>query len=136
MIDLAAFEGDWLVSRRIADDYSGQEGQFEGTARFVPEGDGLRYEEAGTLIMGGAVPMRAERAYLWDARAGEIVVRFADGRPFHHFATTPAPEAEHLCGEDLYEVRYDFGHWPDWRAVWRVSGPRKAYEMTSQYQRR
>ena len=39
-----------------------------------------------------------------------------------------------MCIRDsLYRVRYDFSDWPDWRTIWHVTGPRKAYEMVSHY---
>ena len=132
MITLAQFRGDWRLLRRIADANAGQDGAFEGVARFVPQGDGLLYHECGELRLGMAAPMRAERSYLWREAAGRIVVQFDDGRPFHSFDGAVAA-ADHLCGEDLYQVHYDFADWPDWRATWRVRGPRKDYEMVSLY---
>ncbi len=129
---LAAFTGEWTVSRRIHDRRGGQEGTFRGRARFQTEGAGLRYHEDGTLTLGQGMPLRATRDYLWRLEEHRIVVDYGDGRPFHAF--DPAdPVAEHLCGQDLYQVEYDFGRWPMWRTVWVVAGPAKDYRMITDY---
>lgn len=119
---------------------------------------GLIYEETGVLHLPDAAPMQASRRYLW-RKAGPgpgagpgIAVYFPDGRFFHAFGVPPegaAPhevaagsgaafsvvEATHWCDPDDYHVRYDFAHWPAWRAEWRVKGPRKDYVMLSEYRR-
>lgn len=95
------------------------------------------YHEAGHLILGDAPPLRAERRYLWRQEGAEIAVFFADGRPFHDIDPDAGPDTEvqHLCGADLYSVRYDFARWPDWQARWTVRGPAKDYTMTTDYAR-
>lgn len=130
---LSDFAGDWTIAREIEQMGAGP-ARFEGRARFTADGVGLAYHEAGTLTLPGAAPMRAERAYLWREEGAEIVVLFPDGRPFHRFDPS-APAAHHWCDPDDYRVRYDFVTWPEWRAEWRVSGPRKAYTMRSLYRR-
>lgn len=129
------FEGAWQVSRRIEDSVSGQVGLFEGVARFLPNADGLRYHEAGGLRLGEGAVMRAERVYLWRIDGRRVEVSFEDGRPFHEFDLGSDAEVVHQCDPDLYRVRYDFGDWPRWSSCWHVSGPRKAYVMTSDYAR-
>lgn len=130
---LSDFLGEWRLERLILP-AEGPQARFSGGARFTPEGAGLRYYETGEIVLPGAAPMRAERAYLWHAEGAEIVVRFADGRAFHRF--TPAqPEAAHWCDPDDYRVRYDFSAWPAWVAEWQVKGPRKDYRMISRYDR-
>jgi len=80
-------------------------------------------------------PIRAERRYLWGpGDAGCIEVTFEDGRAFHRI--DPAvPKARHDCAPDIYEVTYDFTDWPRWQSRWTVTGPNKAYVMTSDYTR-
>lgn len=129
---LQDFRGDWSLLRDIADHRSGTAGRFEGTARFTPAGAGLDYVETGLLTMAGQPPMQAERRYVWRSEDGRFVVAFADGRPFHDF-TPSRPEASHWCDPDSYRVTYDFSAWPLWTGTWRVSGPRKDYEMISSY---
>lgn len=131
--ELNDFTGDWRLTRQILPQ-GGAPARFEGRARFDPAPQGLRYFESGTLVLPGQPPMQAERAYLWRAEGGQICVDYADGRPFHAF--DPAhPEARHWCDPDDYLVRYDFGHWPRWRARWQVRGPRKDYTLISDYGR-
>ncbi|KFE34410.1 DUF6314 family protein [Thioclava atlantica] len=131
MPELSDFAGEWALTREIRH-ADGSEARFEGAARFVPEGEGLLYLEEGALILPGGQRMRAERRYLWRTEGGRIAVFFEDGRPFHSFAPD-APEAAHWCDPDDYRVTYEFAHWPDWRAEWRVRGPRKDYVMISDY---
>lgn len=136
-MELRAFEGRWRIERTIDDAAAGRTGRFEGEAVFVQAAEGLAYAETGMLTLEGAAPMAASRRYLWrDGGPGAVEVLFEDGRFFHRIDTTkPAPEAVHDCAPDIYRVRYDFLSWPRWTAVWRVSGPRKDYEMASRYRR-
>ncbi len=120
------FLGTWRLRRRIADRRTGETGRLAGEVRFRSGAGGLVQEEAGTLVLPGRPPMTATRTYLWRASPGRLVLSFDDGRPFHAFdAAAPRPVAEHLCGQDLYRVRYAFDRWPNWRSAWRVTGPRK-----------
>ncbi len=127
---LAMLEGQWTLSRRIAHD-DGHEDVFEGKALFVRSGPRLLQDEDGWLTPAGATtPLRATRRYIWAQNGDQIEVMFDDMRPFHCFSTNAAsPTATHICPPDRYEVVYDFQNFPTWRSVWRVEGPRKAYEM-------
>lgn len=130
------FAGSWSLERQIDDRHSGHEGRFEGRAVLTPDGDGLIYDEAGTLRLGSGPSMTAERRYLWRFGVGGVEVRFADGAAFHRFVPMGAGAGtDHPCGADYYRVRYDFNRWPDWEAVWTVSGPRKDYTSYSRYAR-
>jgi hypothetical protein len=134
LVSLEALEGRWRLTRRV-ENADGSAATLQGVTVFRREGDGLVQEEEGWLTLpGGAAPLRATRRYLWAAGASELEVRFGDGRPFHTVPLGVArPEAAHDCAPDLYRVAYDFSDWPRWRAVWRVTGPRKDYVMTSDY---
>ncbi|MCY1125446.1 DUF6314 family protein [Frigidibacter sp. RF13] len=135
-VQLADFEGPWRIEREIEDSLGGKPGRFSGTAVFSADGALLRYRETGLLTYGDASPLHATREYIWSADGAGIVVTHGDGQPFHRFDTADlTPEADHHCAPDLYHVRYDFTRWPDWRAEWAVSGPRKDYRMVSRYQR-
>ena len=128
------FLGTWRLRRRIADRRTGETGRLIGRVRFRACADGAVQEEEGTLTLPGRRPMAATRTYLWSEAPGRLILRFADGRPFHEFdRLSPAPSAEHPCGDDRYRVRYDFRRWPRWRAVWRVTGPRKDLVIVSAF---
>tara|TARA_R110000737_G_C14442955_1_gene461740 strand:+ start:27 stop:440 length:414 start_codon:yes stop_codon:yes gene_type:complete len=132
MPELADFEGAWRIER-IVRNAIGEDATFAGAARFVREADVLRLTEAGQMRI-GAQSFHAERQYLWQQDGGLIRLSFDDGRFFHAFdPAAPAPQAHHDCAPDLYCVIYDFSHWPDWRAEWHVTGPRKDYRMCSSY---
>lgn len=131
---LRDFEGRWRVSRKIVDRRGGLEGRFDGDAVLSRVPRGLAYREEGTLRLGAGPACSARRDYLWSEDPHGIAVRFGDGRFFHRFDPSAAePEAEHDCAPDRYHVRYDFAAWPQWRAEWRVMGPRKDYRLISRY---
>jgi hypothetical protein len=134
LVSLQTLEGRWRLSRVIRN-ADGSEARLSGVTVFRRDGEGLVQEEEGWLTLpGGAAPLRATRRYLWTEGAGGLEVRFGDGRPFHAVPLGVArPEATHDCAPDVYRVAYDFADWPRWRAVWRVTGPRKNYVMTSDY---
>lgn len=128
---LSDFEGAWQLSRVIRHD-DGTSADFAGEAVWTPEAEGLFYRETGNLSIPGGPKMQADRCYLW--RDG-LDVYFEDGRFFHRVPSAGGT-ARHWCDPDTYVVTYDFTAWPRFSTVWQVSGPRKAYEMTSHYQRR
>lgn len=122
---LSDFTGRWALSRRIVP-VTGAEARFEGVAEWRLEG---AYEERGVLSVQGQPPMQAERRYRWDA---DLSVYFEDGRFFHKVPPLGG-ETGHWCDPDQYDVVYDFGTWPRWQVSWQVLGPRKNYEMISDY---
>ncbi len=135
-MELTDFIGRWRIARRIEDARAGASGLFEGVAQFVPDGPGLRYEEAGELRLGEGPGLRASRAYLWRPAVDGIEVFFEDGRDFHRLDPAAGVcTAFHDCPPDAYEVSYDFTRWPRWQATWEVTGLRKRYRMVSEYWR-
>ena len=131
------FLGLWTIERDILDLDSEWIGRFDGQARFAPVNSGLHYREEGQLAFGGLESMTATREYIWRFPGGRrIEVMFEDGSPFHAFDMGRGrAEATHFCDPDQYDVAYDFSRWPEWRAEWRVEGPRKDYRMVSIYRR-
>lgn len=126
---LGDFAGRWRLDREIAHD-DGSRARFTGQAEWRPVPAGLDYRETGTLVLAGQ-RMQAERRYLWRP---DLSVCFADGRFFHQ-VPPQGGETAHWCAPDRYEGHYDFTAWPEFRVRWRVTGPRKAYRMTSHYRR-
>ena len=134
---LQEFEGKWRLSRAIKDHRGNADGGLSGEAVFSPRGaGGFDYVETGSLVYAGQAPLEASRRFIWEEAAGGIAVRFEDGAPFHVIDQSRSmPDANHHCDPDMYHVSYDFSRWPDWRAVWRVVGPKKDYRMSSEYRR-
>lgn len=129
---LAEFEGTWRLERAIAN-AMGPDAVFTGQAQFIPEATGLKLLEVGEMRLEGQPPMRAERVYHWQQSADGIEVFFDDGRFFHRIGPDARAQAHHDCAPDVYDVTYDFTHWPTWTAQWQVKGPRKDYRMDSRY---
>ncbi len=136
LTSLAALEGKWALSRRIAHDAGGED-TFEGAVTFSRSGPRLIQDEEGWFVPAGTqAPLRATRRYIWTQSGDQFDVMFDDMRPFHRFpASEDAPTATHLCAPDRYEVSYDFSDFPRWTSVWWVEGPRKAYRMTNRFTR-
>jgi hypothetical protein len=129
---LAEFAGDWLLERSITDHRADEVGTFNGSATLIDGADGWVWSEAGQLSMAGRKPFSATRRFRWaEPVPGRIRISFDDGRRFHDIAAT----AHHDCPPDSYNVAYHFQNWPVWTAVWRVTGPRKDYVMTTQHRR-
>lgn len=137
MDDLNRFAGAWQIMRRITDNLGQQGGRFVGQAVLEPDAQGgLIYDETGQLHLSSGPVLTAQRRYLWGFEDGRVVMRFADGRPFHDFAPKgQSGDIRHLCGDDIYDVRYDFTRFPSWTARWQVTGPRKDYVSFSTYSR-
>ena len=130
---LSDFAGEWRIERQIKDHLAGDTLKFSGTASFTPEDDALRYLETGILQRSGQADMTASQRYLWRQTEGGIEVFFADGRFFHRLESAEQANAVHDCPPDFYRVAYDFSDFSRWNSRWRVTGPRKDYEMTSVY---
>ncbi len=137
MLTIDDFEGTWQISREITDRLAGKPGQLTGTASFARDGDDvLLYEERGTLRLGDGPVLEATRRYRWHFVGDRVEMTFDDGAAFHSF--TPhgyVDGTKHPCGDDTYNVRYDFIPWPRWRAVWVVTGPRKDYTSVTEFTR-
>lgn len=127
---LQDFLGHWRIRREIVQ-ADGSSARLEGVACWQAAAGGARYEERGTLAIPGQGQFTAARRYFWDPG---LAIFFEDGRFFHRVPAAGGA-AEHFCTPDHYRVAYDFGGWPEWGCTWRVSGPRKAYTMTTRYRR-
>jgi hypothetical protein len=136
MLHAGDFLGTWVLSRGINDHLGQMSGSLAGIVTFTADDTGLIYHETGSLQLESGAVMQAERRYHWTFEAGDVAVKFIDNIDFHRFvpAGTGVGTA-HLCGDDLYQCRYDFSDWPNWSAVWDVKGPRKDYRSSSRYTR-
>ena len=136
---LARLSGDWAFRRLVFEGAAAgmPSASVEGMLSMQPDGNGgLVAEESGTLRLGEGGTFAARRRTLWSVAAGQIALRFEDGRPFHDFdPALPQPRARHLCPPDLYRVSYDFTRWPLWLQAWRVRGPRKDQRIRSLFAR-
>ena len=130
MLNRVYFDRQWQLSRQIVNHQDNSTASLTGQADFSGQGGKLLFTEHGTLEMPhGTFPATCRT--LWQFHPTQIDVFFEDGRFFHMFSATQ-PCARHLCGDDVYDVDYDFTA-QGWQSLWRVSGPQKNYEMTSHY---
>jgi len=136
--ELQDFAGRWQIDRVIDDALTGQSITGQGVAHFIAEPTGhLVYEEALSLIYPDQPrPFEATRRYIWQGQGGVIEIRFEDGRLLQRLSLSGSNVGDvHHCDPDRYDGRYEFADWPQWRAIWRVTGPRKDYLMTTVYRR-
>ena len=118
------------MTRKIRHNSGGMD-RLTGTCVFSKSGPRLIQEERGWLETAEG-RFEASRRYIWAEANGRLDVSFEDMRPFHSVPLGEArPETVHLCPPDRYQVAYDFTNWPEWRTVWSVEGPRKAYRMVT-----
>ncbi|NVO55664.1 hypothetical protein HW561_07670 [Rhodobacteraceae bacterium B1Z28] len=131
---ISDFEGQWHLKRVIQDAKAGQIVHADGQASLKRSDDGLIYEEEVTLCVPGQVPMKGTRRYQWREAEGAIAIYFEDGRYFHTLKLgLPRVLDHHDCPPDSYDAVYGFSGWPCWNVRWTVSGPRKSYEMNTEY---
>jgi uncharacterized protein DUF6314 len=135
--DLAAFfRGTWRMRRRFNDQRLGLVGRFVGTARFVPGGGRLDYEEAGTLDFGNHRGRASQRYLYLPLGPAVMAVCFADGRLFHTLDLSRSlAHVAHECADDHYRGRYRIMGGDCWSQAWRVEGPRKHLSIVTLFRR-
>lgn len=136
--------GCWTFSRRISNGLTAT-GRAVFLASELPAGGTVRldYSEDGTLSTGG----RFTKRYRYGLTDSGIVVVHADGQndgePFQTLRFRQAAgdsayalqaSASNLCGQDRYQSTYRLGADRFWTHH-VVSGPRKAYEITTAFKR-
>ncbi|WP_037309981.1 DUF6314 family protein [Ruegeria halocynthiae] len=131
---LADFEGRWSLRRTIRDAHAGRVVQADGEAQLHRAKDGLIYDEQVTLRIPDQPAMKGTRRYIWRDGGDFVAVHFEDGKYFHALKLgLPQASDHHDCPPDSYDAAYDFSGWPRWSVRWTVAGPRKSYEMDTEY---
>ena len=131
-------EGDWTYERSLSDRPSEIEGRAEGTAVFVPDGDGLRWTETGRVEIGEArTTAHRELQIVPDDEAGSgWMVLFEDGRPFHPLVLDRESHGVvHPCVDDLYHGYFRVESESSFSTTWRVRGPNKDQLIETVYRR-
>ena len=115
-------------------------GNFEGVATFgdcaereyVEPPARLHLRELGRLHL-GVFDGPAERSLIFSRTAPSTLhVTFVDGRPFLDLdLRSETPNAQHRCGDDVYDVTFFFRSADIIEETWRVRGPRKDYDASS-----
>ena len=136
--------GTWRVTRRIENQKLGAFGSFEGTALLAEHdlgnpstGSGrARYEETGELRIGtysGQAHRSLEFVRLEDAT---VALYFTDHRLFIDLdLRTGASYADHLCGDDCYQIGTVVRSHRVVQEHWRVRGPTTDYDAVTTLER-
>jgi hypothetical protein len=128
--------GKWNFGRQM----SGQ-GCMSGSASFVQTAPGgLSYQESGLHQLAQGETVGFYQQYFYRHEGEDLIVRFADNRPFHALEFYRASgvlhaDAHHLCGADTYKGRYIFHDSDRFSLIWDVRGPKKNYIIETEYKR-
>jgi hypothetical protein len=136
--------GRWSLDRTLSAGRSGDFGWFHGTGELrtaAPASECgrdclARYQELGRLRCGSYDGTARRTLDYLRTETGAVVVNFSDGRRYialdlrHGFC-----QAEHPCGDDLYEIGFRVCADDLMEERWRVRGPRKNYDACTVWQR-
>lgn len=126
--------GDWVLRRTVDDRLVGVTGTVVGSTtltRTAP--DEVRWDETGTLRLGGRETPVSRRLLVRRHRDDRWTVHFADGRVFHDWVW--GATVEHACAPDDYTGVLG-GDAERWTVRWAARGPAKDYRLDSVLERR
>ncbi len=128
--------GTWSTHRRLLDRAGGMTGVFTGTTSFTPDGEGLRWDEEGTVSW-PHFEGRALRTYLVRVSApGVMEIRFPDGRLLCTLdLRSGLARDEHTCFPDTYRVDFAIRSLSRIEYCWEVTGPLKDLLLTTELTR-
>jgi hypothetical protein len=128
--------GEWALRRSLVEVASGRSGWFDGTAVVTPDPTGASYREDGWLRWPSYAGPAGRSLRYEHAAGGGLLVRFADGRPFHRLdLAAGAARFRHDCGADVYLGTLEVLGPDEWHQDWSVRGPDKQVEIGSVYRR-
>ena len=131
--------GRWSISRLICDNLTHSIRTFCGQAIIKQDNLHFHYQEKGDLMLSKNISFSAEQSYIWKPISNSIFdIFFKNGNFFCTLDLKLANQrgvcsAKHLCEADLYVVDYDFSKFPVWSSLWTVSGPKKDYQIVSDF---
>jgi hypothetical protein len=114
-----------------------------GTATLVQNNAGqFDYREHGQFRLPDGRTLGAECRYIFALEDDGFTVLFAETTPrlFHRIVlqrsgSTLAGNGTHVCGNDLYDSRYEFCADDTFTIRHAVTGPRKRYTIATRYSR-
>lgn len=129
--------GFWRIKRSVVSPVKSENMQASGLAAFVPSGEHsnvIRYSEKVVLNEQGGVGTQ-RYLYKLDATSSSISKHFSDGRLFYNMslAGSRVHADAHLCVADTYMPEYMFIDAATFRLVYAVTGPAKAYTITTDF---
>ena len=148
----ASLIGRWQIMRDIKHaNTHGENARFTGFAVVTKvENSLLQYRETGLLALASGQTLTAQRAYFYKLVDKTLVIFYADGaqigqefvalnfsmpKDSGHKDSCLHACAQHLCGEDHYDVTFRLTLPTAFSTFIIVHGPRKSYVMTTQYER-
>lgn len=133
---LAFLAGRWSTRRHLLDRSSGTEGIFTGITTFMPDDDGLRWDEEGTVSW-PSFRGPASRSYRLTAQGTTMSIHFPDGRLLCRLdLRSGTAHDEHWCSPDTYLVDFRIPSSSTVEYSWDVTGPAKDHLLTTTLTRR
>ena len=128
---LAFLAGRWSTRRELLDRTTGVTGIFTGITAFTPDGDGLRWDEEGTVAW-PHFEGPASRSYRISASGAVATVHFVDGRVLCRLdLRSGTSRDEHACPPDTYRVQFTVTSPSTIDYTWDVTGPSKDQLLTT-----
>jgi hypothetical protein len=122
---LAFLVGSWRTRRDLLDRSTGTAGSFVGTTTFTSDGEGLLWEERGTVSW-PHFEGPASRSYAVRAAGPAMTLHFPDGRLLCRLdLRTGEARDEHDCFPDTYRVTFRVTTRETIEYSWDVTGPDK-----------
>lgn len=123
--------GSWSIFRHF-----GAQGLAVGQAAFTLLTPSLLAyrEDLEVHIPGFSEAVYQEYLYVFEE--GCVYKKFKDNRLFYRLEVSNAEATgAHLCGEDHYQAHYSFLGQNNFTLTYRVKGPRKDYEILTEFTR-
>jgi hypothetical protein len=136
--------GRWSLDRTLTDCRAADLGSFHGTGELrtaTPASECgrdcvARYQELGRLRYGSYDGTARRTLDYLRTDSGAVVVNFSDGRRYIGLdLRNGVCQAEHPCGDDLYEIGFRVCAEELMEERRRVRGPRKNYDACTGWQR-
>lgn len=132
---LGFLAGSWATRRNLLDRASGTAGTFTGTTTFTPDGDGLLWNEQGTVAW-PHFQGPASRSYTVEGEGPAIAVYFPDGRLLCRLdLRSGEARDDHACFPDAYLVEFRITSPSTVEYSWDVTGPAKDHLLTTTLER-
>lgn len=129
--------GFWRLQRSVVSPVGSENMHAKGVAAFVVSEDDpglIKYSEKVVLNQQGGVGTQ-RYLYKLDPLGQAISKHFNDGRLFYNMSLSGSTvQADtHLCVADTYRPAYTFIDATSFRLVYSVTGPAKAYTITTDF---
>ncbi|MCP3659441.1 MAG: hypothetical protein GY830_03635 [Bacteroidetes bacterium] len=133
-------KGQWHLIKNLGDF-----GIMEGNACFkLIEDHILHFRESGIVIRDDKNQNKVYRDYMYklDKKTNQILVYFSSNNKINNLFQTLVFDknfkkayGSHICNLDFYDSNYEFNNENNFKITYKVNGPKKNFQIISEYQR-